>query len=85
VRRRREPAHVGTDLGQDHLRRDRADPRNGIQASDRRRQFADVRLDAGLDAGLHGGDVGSGRIDSLQHLRQQESVIGPLRRSRVRS
>ncbi len=58
MRRRGEPAHVGADLGQDHLRGDRPDPGNGIQAGDRRRELADP----GIDPGLHGGDVGGDRI-----------------------
>jgi hypothetical protein len=71
MRRRGEAAHVGTDLGQDHLRRDRPHAGDRIQLGDRGRQFTD----SVLDAGLHGGDVGGDRIHPLQHLREQEGVV----------
>jgi hypothetical protein len=54
-----------------HLRGDRSNPGNGIQAGNRGRQFTDLLV----DAGLHGGDVGGGRIDPLQHLGQQEGAM----------
>jgi hypothetical protein len=71
VRRRREAAHVGADLGEDHLRGDRTNAGDGIQPGDRRPQLAD----SGIDARLHGGDVGGDRVHPLQHLSEQEGVV----------
>src|SRR3954467_15317749 len=52
-RRGREPAHVGAELGRDHLRGDRPHAGDRIELGDRGYQLADL----GLDAGLHSGDV----------------------------
>ena len=42
MRRGREAGHVGADLGQDHLRGDRPDPRDGVQTGHRGRELADL-------------------------------------------
>jgi hypothetical protein len=71
MRRSWEAAHVGADLGQDHLRGDRPDSRNGIEPRHRFGQLTELSL----DVGLHGGDVGGDAVDPLQHLSEQEGVV----------
>jgi hypothetical protein len=48
----REAAHVGADLGQDHLRGHRPDPGDRIEVDDRGHQLADPSVDAGLTVAM---------------------------------
>ena len=66
-----EAAHVGADLGDDHLGGGPADPADLIQPVDRWGE----RGDLGLDLGLQLGDVGAGLVDAAKHLGQQEPVM----------
>jgi hypothetical protein len=66
-----EAAHVGADLGDDHLRGDPADPGDLIQPVDRWGERGDLLVDLGLQLG----DVGAGLVDARQHPGQQERVV----------
>ena len=66
-----EAAHVGTDLGNDHLGGGAADPGDLIQPVGRQLK----RGDLGLDVDLQGGDVGAGLVDAAKHGGEQEGVM----------
>src|SRR5215216_53540 len=66
-----EAAHVGADLGDDHLRGSPADPGDLIQPVDGRLKRGDLLLDLGLQLG----DVGGCLVDAAKHPGQQEGVV----------
>jgi hypothetical protein len=66
-----EAAHVGADLGDDHLRGDPADASDLIQPVGRLRERGDRLLDLGVEFG----DVGAGLVDAVKHGGQQEGLV----------
>jgi hypothetical protein len=66
-----EAAHVGTDLGDDHLGGGAADPGDLIQPVGR----GGERGELGFDPAVQVGDVGAGLIDAGEHGFEQEGVM----------
>ena len=66
-----EAAHVRADLSQDGRRRDRLDPRNGLQQN----ECAVVRQQATFDGGLHLGDRLTQEIDMARDVLDQHEVL----------
>src|SRR5215210_271329 len=67
-----EAAHVGADLGHDHLGTERADAGDGDQQPDRGAKGLEVRFHLSVDLG----DRGLQGVDLAQVEPQQEAVVG---------